>query len=655
MAALETIRTKFGVAISVIIAISLLLFILDSDTLAKWFGGDTAKAHQVAVIDGESVTIEQFSDQVENLKELYGGSHSAEQEKAIRDEAWQTFVNKLLFVKNAEKAGIKVGAAEMKDITSGENISPIIYQNFGTDPAVLVSFIEQNEKGWSYIYELVRTNQYYSKYYSLFVNSAVNAPLFLNRTIEENNVTANVDFVMVPAGYVQDTTINVSSSEIKKYYKEHKKLFKQNESRDIEYVLIDVVPSETDIAAAEEEFDALYEEFKALPSDEVANFLLRNASEESYDAFWYKEGGLNTISRDVNNYAFDSAPAACSEKFKSGDSFLAARVMATAKRPSELQVKMLPLEEEGLTPEFEAELDASEANAVTQAQKWAEPLFNAPLNKTQIINVSGYGQFAAKVVSADEKVLMKQVAVLKKSAIPSRETFSKYYSEATTMQSRSNGKYEDFKAAAAELGHYVSPRKGVTRSTENYGAVDNARELSNWAFKAKKGQVSDIITVDQTHFFIAALTGVHKEGYAPVEEVSESIRNILYMEKAIDKKAQEVEEQIAGMISLDEVAEKLGTTISNRDNIAFSSLSSQSGDPAFIGAVAAAEENVLCGPVRGNNGVYVFRVNGRETNAFYTEDDAAANSARIMQYTTQTILPIMMQDADVKDYRSRFF
>ncbi|MCQ2114756.1 MAG: SurA N-terminal domain-containing protein [Bacteroidales bacterium] len=655
MAALETIRTRFGIGISIIIAISLLLFILDNNTLSKWFSGDNAKAHQVAVIDGESVTIEEFNVQVENLKDLYGGTHSADQEKQIREEAWQTFINKLLFVKNAEKAGIRVGAAEMKDITAGDHISPVIAQNFGTDPAVLSNFIEQNEKGWSYIYDLVRTNQYYAKYNALFVNSAVNAPLFLNKAIEENNVTANVDMVMVPAGFIQDTTINVSSSEIKKYYKEHKKFFKQVESRDIEYVLIEVVPSDADVEAAEKDFNNLYTDFQAQELGNVANFLLRNSSEVSYDAFWYKAGELNTVSREVNDYAFADKPAEVSPVFKSGNSFLAARVMATATRPSEIKVKVAPMESEELTAEVEAAVDAAEATPVTQAIKWAEPLFSAPLNKTQVVELPGYGMVAAKVVEVGEKALMKQVAVLKKTAIPSKETFGNFYSQANTMQSRSNGKLADFKSAAEELGLYVHTQNNILRNTERFGAVDNARELSNWAFKAKKGHVSDIITVNQTYFFVAALTNVHKEGYAPVSEVAEPIRNVLYMEKAVEKKAAEVAEKMEGTLSLEEVAERLGTTVSNRENIAFSSLSSQSVDPAFIGAVAAAKEGELCGPVKGANGVYVFRVNSRETNSFYTEDDAAANSDRIMQYSLQTILPVMMQDADVKDNRARFF
>ena len=76
---------------------------------------------------------------------------------------------------------------------------------------------------------------------------------------------------------------------------------------------------------------------------------------------------------------------------------------------------------------------------------------------------------------------------------------------------------------------------------------------------------------------------------------------------------------------------------------------------AFVGAVAAAPQNKVCGPVAGAIGVYVFQVNGSEVGSYYTEDDAANYEAQKAQYNTQMILPVMMSDANVKDNRARFF
>jgi hypothetical protein len=51
----------------------------------------------------------------------------------------------------------------------------------------------------------------------------------------------------------------------------------------------------------------------------------------------------------------------------------------------------------------------------------------------------------------------------------------------------------------------------------------------------------------------------------------------------------------------------------------------------------------------------VFKVTGRDTGSFYTEDDAKNYQNQKNQYTSQMILPVMMDLADVKDNRARFY
>ena len=75
----------------------------------------------------------------------------------------------------------------------------------------------------------------------------------------------------------------------------------------------------------------------------------------------------------------------------------------------------------------------------------------------------------------------------------------------------------------------------------------------------------------------------------------------------------------------------------------------------FIGAASVAEDGKICGPVAGNIGVYVYKVTGRDTGAFFTEDDAKLRDAQMSQYASQMVVPVMMDDADVKDNRARFF
>ena len=102
------------------------------------------------------------------------------------------------------------------------------------------------------------------------------------------------------------------------------------------------------------------------------------------------------------------------------------------------------------------------------------------------------------------------------------------------------------------------------------------------------------------------------------------------------------------------MAEKLNTTVTNVSDVTFSTNSAPTTEPAFVGAVAAAKEGELVGPVAGVMGSYVLQVNGRETAAFYTEDDAQAAQQRMENYHGQMLMSLMAANA-VEDNRARFY
>ena len=140
-----------------------------------------------------------------------------------------------------------------------------------------------------------------------------------------------------------------------------------------------------------------------------------------------------------------------------------------------------------------------------------------------------------------------------------------------------------------------------------------------------------------------------------MNEVAAQIKQILTVEKQGEKVAADTKAQVEGLADIDAVAEKLGLTVSQQSGVAFSSLTSQQLDPKFIGAIAAAKEGELNGPVIGEVGVYYFVVNGKEAGAFYTEDDARNRKAQEFAYMTRLLPAIMAEDANVVDQRYKFF
>ena len=660
MAVLETIRVKFGIVITVLIAVALLSFIIDPTTLQSVSSSMSSK-YDVGNIDGKSVSYTDFQAEVDKfttINEITTGSsvQNEQQQIAVRNAAWQALVDQYLVLKNAKKAGFNVGKEEMVAILSGEIDSPVFTQNptFYDENGVFSkervlefkSYIDTDETGrlkmfWDYLQNTAMTQEYYEKYMSLFTQGNFVNPLMLAEQIAENNNTFNVEFVMLPYGYEKDSTIVVSDKEIRDYYNSHKKFYKQQASRDIEYVVFEVVPSAEDIAAANKALAEVYDEFAA--TDNMKSFLLAN-SDRQYDAHWYKEGELNSVSKVVNDYAFGKNKGV-SEVLSDDNTFYAVRVMETAMVPEEIQVKFAPVNSENV----DSLLNAAEPQWIPQTPGY-EDIMTA--KKGSKVTVNG---LVFQVLDTKDAVQRKRVAVLQKTSVPGKETVNSFYSKANTFATKTAGKYENFKKAAEEEGVYAHPVNKMLEGTDRLGSVEGTKEVTRWAFEAKEGQASNIITVNNNYFIIAALKGIHKEGYTPVEEVASQISNRLYNEKRAEKKAAEVAEKIAGLEDMAAIAEALGTTVSTKDGVAFSSLTSQGLDPKFIGAASVAEDGKICGPVAGNIGVYVYKVTGRDTGAFFTEDDAKARDAQMTQYSTQMLVPTMMEDADVKDNRARFF
>jgi len=671
MAVLENIRVKFGVAVSVIIALALLSFIIDPNDLSSVANSMSSK-YDVGKIGNKSISYQDFQADVDKytvISEIMSGSsvQGQEQQDAVRDQAWQALIDKYLFIKNAKAAGIEVGDEEMIELTSGENVSPIIAQNFADENGVfskeaLVQFVQNakdDETGrlntlWAYFQQVILTQQYYTKYAALFENSNIQSPLMLAKAIEENNVTSNVDFVVVPVGFLPDSTVTVSSAEVKKYYKDHKKFYKQAASRDIEYVMFEVIPSAADVAAAQDAFIENYEEFAS--TDNLKSFLLRN-SERSLSNYWYKAGELNTVSKQVNDFVFSGSKQTVSDVMAEDNKFLAVRVLDTKKLPDNIEVRFA----QGVSEVNDSTVAVLRANAPQRmSQSYIIPgfevLFDAKLNTPTLINTTQYGSFIAEVVEKSELVEKKQVAIYEKTAVPSKETYNTYYAQANDLATSAAGKLEGFETAVAENGLVSHPVNKMLESNDKLGTVENTKEITRWAYDQKKpGKVSDIITVNQNYFFVVACTGVHKEGYTPVKEVAASIQSNLLAEKNKAKKVEEVAAKIEGLTTLEEIAAALNTTVSTREDVTFSSLLSQGSDPRFIGAVSGAEEGVVTGPVAGSYGVYVFTVNSRETGSYFTEDDAKAKDAQVAQRNAQMMMYVMADDADVKDNRARFF
>ena len=134
MATLQTIRTRAGLLVAIVIGISLAAFVLGDmfQSGSSLFQGNRLK---VGEINGETVQYPEFQNKVERLGDIYRMNTQSNQldEQTwvqVREQTWQNIVRDQIMSDVYKKLGIDVSSEELFDMLQGTNLHPIIQQLF---------------------------------------------------------------------------------------------------------------------------------------------------------------------------------------------------------------------------------------------------------------------------------------------------------------------------------------------------------------------------------------------------------------------------------------------------------------------------------------------------------------------------------------------
>ncbi len=688
-----------GIFITVLIAIALLSFIIDPTTLQSAMSMFSSK-NDVAQMNGQDITYMEYSKKLEyytNLHQALAGTSSLDEngQETVNQGTWQSFLKNLVYMPAINKAGIQLGTDEMYDMTQGKDISPVLMQDAlflsddGTfDRSKLASFVQNNladKEGiaaqyWAYLQDNIETDRIFTKYAALLAKSGVATPVEIRRNMEENNQTADVRFALVPINFGVDSTITVSEKEIKDYYEAHKHLYTQKASRDLEYVVFPIEPSVNDLNLAEEDINKVFPEFAE--TSNLRQFLARN-SDQPLDTYYYKQGELASLSAVLDSFAFAATTKDVLPVYQDGNFFRAARIADTKEMPDSVFVNHILIQRE--TPEqghaladslmgllakdpnrfteFALQFSADQNPNMPVGQiGWfvqaayvpgMESVFDAPLNKPYVIETQ-YGVHIVTVSERTRPLHKVQLAVLVKEAVAGKETYQTVYALANTL-STSAKDYAAFNEVASQNNWHTVPAMSVTEDAKTISGYENMREITRWAFdkKTKTGNVSPVFAVDNKYFFVVTLTGQHAEGVPTVAEMRAEIEAQLTVDKKMDNLYNQLKEQVAQYTTLDAWAEATGNTVTSQTGVAFAT--TQQTDPLFVGAVVNAPEQKLCGPVKGQIGVYVFQVEARNDGAYYTEADAKQHAFNNSSVQIQMVPTVLETAAEITDHRAKFF
>jgi parvulin-like peptidyl-prolyl isomerase len=221
----------------------------------------------VGEIAGEKIRYEEYYQMLQNAYSNYLQSNpDAEIDEntmqRLNDQTWNQLVDMIIFNKAIEKYDIEVSAREVANKMINEPLDMIkqseAFQTEGQfDQQKYLGALQNPSYDWSWLENYYYQSLPYEKLINIIRSTAVITDYELREHYVEENTKAKAD-IMVFSPLLIDS-VQVTESEIKKYYEQHLEDYKKPPQCKLKYIKLPLQPSPADIKEAEERINEIYE------------------------------------------------------------------------------------------------------------------------------------------------------------------------------------------------------------------------------------------------------------------------------------------------------------------------------------------------------------------------------------------------------------
>ncbi len=658
----------------------------------------------VGEVEGQKVDWNQFN-RVEQL--LYGNSGGDVFSR--RQQLWNYFVEEAIVQEEAEALGLGVSKTELMDLQFGPNPSPIIRQRF-TDPATRqINFQQLNEiktaiesgtfedpqmrAFWAHQEKEIIKDALQRKL-SNMVSKAVYTPTWMAEMgHEEQNMAIDFAYVKIPFDEIDNTEVTLSDEDYEQYLEENKAQFKQKEeTRKLEYVVFDVLPTSADSAALRKQIEDLIPEFRQTENDSA--FVERNYGSISSNYFTKEE-----LSPVIADTVFAMPAGEVYGPYIEAGAYKAVKVLAretvadtadtrhillSAQAPAQFaQAKKTIDSLENLLLTGAATFDSlaikfsQDPGSASQGGKYEGitpnqfvPEFNEILFVTGDIGKlykvrTSFGWHLIEVLSRSSETSPRvKVAFLEEAIIPSEETQNDIYEQVLAFVGENRDLESLHKAVESRGGLELETSNGLKKNdftVGTLGAGQASRDMVRWAFSASEGDVSpeiysfqDPVEYFTNKYVVTALKSVQAPGMPSVENVKEEIEQLVINKKKAELITQRIKsQQLAG------IASNFSTQVDTARNVSFSAsfVPNLGNEPLVVGTAFTLDANQVSAPITGNTGVFVVEILrkpdvGQATNIPQLRRSIAAP---VRNQVAGSLMQAMKENVDIEDNRSRFY
>ncbi|WP_297694340.1 peptidylprolyl isomerase [uncultured Eudoraea sp.] len=706
MAILENIRKRTTVLI-LIIGMALFAFVISGIFTSNDFsGGKVGSA--VGEINGDEISIDDFRRKIERASRRSGPTSSSMQ---LVNSVWNQVERNTILGQQIEDLGISI---EQDQIINVIKSSPGIAQNpqFTDENGIFdetkfrdfISELKINAPAqyndWLQDEEAIIQSAKEQSYFNL-IRAGVGATL-KEGELDYKLSTDKVDirYVRVPYNSMPDSAFIVTKKEISDYINEHQQDYKQQRSRDIQFVYFEDKASDDDVAAIKDQITKLLgdtveyfeerDETDTIPgfrnTTDNAAFLDRN-SDSKFDTIYKSKSelplkfadtlmGLNTGELFGPYNDGESWRITKMVNKKPNGSVKASHILITwegAERANP-EIKRTKEEAEAIANDLLKQAKA-EGAVFTQLARdnsdgpsaprggdlgyFQEGVMTPKFNDFAFGNVVGHiglveTEFGYHIVRVDDKQDLVQLATLSREIEASDETLNALFTDATKFEMAATSSEKSFSDLAKENEYVVRPVNKINELDENLPGLSNQRAIVQWAFNSET-EIGDIKRFGISNgYAVVQLTAKYEEGLMAVEDASASVLPIIRKRK----KAAKIISENQGK-SLEDLASDNNTNVSSASALTVKTptIPGAGREPLVVGTAFALAQGSSSDLIEGETGVFKIEVTKKEEGPKLENYTTFASSLQASNATrvNTSVFDALKENAEIVDNRATFY
>ena len=695
MAILSKIRQRSFLAIG-LIGFALLAFVV-SDLVQK--GQFNSASKDVGTINGKDIPFDQFRLKVANTEKSGEGITSIQ----AANKVWEQEVNMALINSEYEKIGIRVGENHLiENLKNDPNIgqNPSFLNALGKfDIKKFKDYFKSNPEQAKMFADREKDAEFNSK--AVIYSTLVKCGMYTTNaegkfSYELANSKVNFDYVAVLYSTIKDSEVKVTDADITDYIKKNEKRFKSEETRELEYVLIEDKPSkqdETEISTkittllngglefrngkndtipsfrntvnnvefvgenSDVPFDTTYVTKQDLPAEHAEKLFNLNAGEVygPYTNGKYscitknigrKIGAKAKLSQIVIGWEGSQTPNQKEKRTKTQALAKAQELLAQAQaNPTGFMMMAFSSSDDQ---------SAQRGGDIGFFEKGQIPIksidnfaFSNPVGKIGIVE-SDFGYHILNVTDKQDGVKLATVAL---KVNPSEATTNEAYTKATKFEMETIGG-KDFNIAAKTANLIIVPAIKVKVMDEAVAALGNQRQIVKWAYDSKTDLNNvkrfEVVNVGNV---IVKLKKINVKGLMPVAEARPMVESIIKNKK----KAEKISLKLKGS-SLEVIAKTNAVTVQNVATAAIENavLPNAGNEPKVVGRALGLTLNKISEPIEGNSAVFVVKTKIITKAPNLPKYDLSKLNGMAAQ-AVGLIIPALKEKATIKDNRQEFY